>query len=211
MNPNVDEYLKNAKLWREEIAELRAIVLSSGLKEDWKWRAPCYTHAGANIAMIGAFKDNCVLSFFKGALLKDPQGLLEKPGANTQAARVIRFTDSKTIAKLAPTLKSYLRQAMEIEKAGLKVEKTSEPEPVPEELQTKFDERPDFEQAFFALTPGRQRAYLMFFAAAKQSTTRTSRIEKYTQQILDGKGMNDCTCGLSKKMPGCDGSHKVLG
>ncbi|MCA9235572.1 MAG: YdeI/OmpD-associated family protein [Planctomycetales bacterium] len=208
-NPQVDPYFNNAKRWRDELRALRAIVLACDLTEELKWRAPCYTHDGRNVAMIAAFKDYCGLSIFKGALLKDAQGVLVKPGENTQAARVAKFTDVREIAKLAPTLKAYLREAIDVERAGLKVEPHEARAPeLPEELLAKFAESAALKRAFDALTPGRQRAYLMHFSAAKQSTTRTSRIEKFIPQILAGKGMHDCTCGLTRKPPACDGSHK---
>ena len=143
--------------------------------------------------------------------MKDSEGVLEKPGENTRAARVIRFTSVEEIDELEPVLKAYIQEAIELEKAGLKVDfKEGAELPVPEELEMQFDEDPDFKAAFEALTPGRQRAYLLHFGAAKQAKTRASRVEAFKPRIFDGKGLNDCTCGLSKRMPGCDGSHKVL-
>ncbi len=207
--PEVDAFLKQSADWRDELTALRGIVLECGLTEAWKWRAPCYTVDDGNVVILGRLKDGCTLSFFKGALLKDPKHLLEKPGPNTQAARVMRFTDVSKIKKLTPTLKALIREAAALEKSGAKVETGNAPKlDTPDELQSRFDEDPAFHEAFEALTPGRQRAYLMHFAAAKQSATRASRIDKCTARILDGKGLNDCTCGLSKRMPACDGSHK---
>ncbi|WP_417375861.1 YdeI/OmpD-associated family protein [Gimesia maris] len=210
MNPDVEIYLNKARLWQEELVTLRTIVVDTPLTEEYKWRAPCYTFQKKNIVLIGAFKDNCVLSFFKGALLKDPLDILTKPGENTQAARVVRFTSLQEIIELEPVLKAYIEEAIEVEKAGLKVDVKKEAEPVPAEFQKKLDESPALQTAFAALTPGRQRAYLMHFSAAKQSQTRMNRVEKYIPQILAGKGIHDCTRGLSQKLPACDGSHKSI-
>ena len=191
-NPSVDGYIRKNKQWSQELEALRKIVLDCGLTEEVKWRVPCYTFEGHNIVFVGSFKDACTLSFVKGALLKDPKGILELPGPNTQSARLIKFTEAKQIVKMKSTLKAYIREAIEAEKAGLKVafKKIDEHE-TPEELQAKFDEDPTFEKAFRALTPGRQRAYLLHFCGAKQSKTRTARIEKHAQRIFDGKGLND--------------------
>ncbi|QGJ71065.1 Bacteriocin-protection, YdeI/OmpD-Associated family protein [Planctomycetales bacterium 10988] len=210
-NPQVDAYIENAKRWQEELKTLRTILLDTPLTEAFKWRIPCYTFQNSNLVNFTALKDSCTLSFFKGALLKDPKGILEKPGNHSQSFRVIRFTSVQEILKVEPFIKEYIHEAIEAEKAGLKIEidKSRELEP-PEELLATFKESPDLKEAFHALTPGRQRGYVLFFSSAKQSKTRQTRIEKYRQQILDGKGINDCTCGLSKKMPACDGSHKAL-
>jgi len=188
----VDGYIRKNKAWQKELQMLREIVLECGLVEAVKWRTPCYTFDEHNVAFIGAFKESCVLSFLKGALLKDAQALLEKPGANTQAARVIRLKDAEQIKALTPVLKAYVLEAIEIEKSGLKVEfkKTSD-FAFPEEFQKKLDEDAKFKAAFEALTPGRQRGYLLYFSGAKQSKTRESRVEKYRAKILDGKGMDD--------------------
>lgn len=210
-SPQVDAYVQNATTWQDELHELRSIVLECQLTEDFKWRAPCYTYQGKNVLMIGELKDSCTLSFFKGALLKDPQGILTKPGENTQAARVIRFTSVREIVELEAVLKSYIQEAIEVEKSGLKVDLEQGREfDLPEELQDKLDESPELKTAFEALTPGRQRAYVIFITGAKQSATRAARVEKYVERILAGKGINDCVCGLSQKMPSCDGSHKQL-
>ncbi len=210
-NPKVDEFFENVQQWQDELKKLRSIVLECGLVEELKWRQPCYTFKGKNLIILGGFKTNCIISFFKGALLNDSEGILEKPGENTQSARVIRFTDIQQIIEKEATLKAYIYEAIEVEKAGLKVDTSNQPAlDIPEELQQKMDAVSAFKTAFEGLTPGRQKAYIMFFAQAKQSKTRTARIEKFTPRILDGKGMNDCTCGLSKKMPGCDGSHRQL-
>ncbi len=211
MNPQVDEYISQAKKWQQEMEQLRTIVLSCGLTEELKWRAPCYTFQNHNIVMIAGFKEYCALSFFKGALLNDAHGLLVRPGENTQAGRMIRFTELQEIVEREPILKAYIDEAIEVEKAGLKVDYKKNTELVlPEELLKTFDENPAFKTAFEALTPGRQRAYVLYFSAAKQSKTRKSRVEQYLPRILDGKGFNDCTCGLSQKQPSCDGSHKSI-
>jgi uncharacterized protein YdeI (YjbR/CyaY-like superfamily) len=177
--------------WAAVLAQLRGIALNCGLTEELKWGHPVYTAQKSNIVMIGAFKDNCVLSFFKGALLADPNGLLALPGPNSQSARVIRFTGPSEIATLAPVLKAYIYEAIEVEKQGLKVAPKKNPEPVPAELQARLDENPALKAAFEALTPGRQRGYILYFSQPKQPQTRTARIDKCTPQILQGKGMHD--------------------
>jgi uncharacterized protein YdeI (YjbR/CyaY-like superfamily) len=191
-NPKVDWYFKKANRWQEEFKELRTIILDCNLTEETKWGHPCYMLDGKNIVLIHGFKEYCALLFFKGALLKDPKRLLIIQTENVQAARQIRFTNVREIAKLAPTLKAYIRQAIEVEKSGLKVplKKTTEFK-VPDEFQKKLDEIPALKKAFAALTPGRQRGYLLYFSAAKQSKTRESRIEKWMPQILKGKGLDD--------------------
>lgn len=192
MNPKVDFFFSKAEKWQEELEKLRTIVLDCELTEELKWGCPCYTLRKRNIVLIHAFKDYCALLFFKGALLKDPAGILVQQTENVQSARQIRFTSAREIKNLAPTLKAYIRQAIEVEEAGLEVpaRKTSE-FPVPEEFRTKLEENPRLKTAFEALTPGRQRAYLLHFAAPKQSQTRTSRVEKCMEQILQGKGLKD--------------------
>jgi uncharacterized protein YdeI (YjbR/CyaY-like superfamily) len=211
MNPKVDEYLNKARKWQAELEQLRTILLDCGLTEDFKWCNPCYTFQNSNVAIIAELKDCCMLSFFKGALLKDTEGILSKPGENSRAARVIRFTSVGEIEELEAVLKSCIAEAVEVEQAGLKVdfEKDRDLE-IPEEFQQKVDENPELKSAFEALTPGRQRAYLLYFSGAKQSRTRASRVEKHTERILAGKGINDCVCGLSRKKPSCDGSHKSV-
>lgn len=191
-NPKVDEYLNKAKKWKEESEKLREIVLSCNLTEDYKWMHPCYTLENKNIVIIHGFKEYCALLFHKGALLKDKQGILIQQTENVQAARQIRFTNLQQIVDMETILKEYILEAIEVEKAGLKVELKKNTEyAVPEEFQTKLDENPALKMAFEALTPGRQRAYLFYFSQPKQSKTRVSRVEKSTQQILDGKGLND--------------------
>ncbi|MBR2568706.1 MAG: YdeI family protein [Paenibacillus sp.] len=191
-NPKVDGFLRKAKKWKEEFEKLRAIVLDCGLTEDFKWMHPCYTFDNKNIVIIHGFKDYCALLFHKGALLQDPHGILIQQTENVQAARQIRFTHAQEIADIETILKNYILAAIEIEKAGLEVElkKTTE-YAIPEELQHKFNELAGLKSAFEALTPGRQRAYLLHFSQPKQSKTRVSRIEKCVPQILDGKGLND--------------------
>jgi uncharacterized protein YdeI (YjbR/CyaY-like superfamily) len=191
-NPNVDWYFAKAKKWQEEIEKLRTIVLDCQLTEELKWGCPCYTYQKSNIVLIHVFKDYCALLFFKGALLKDTDGILIQQTENVQAARQIRFTNIKEINKLQATIKAYIFEAIEVEKAGLKVvmKKTSEFK-VPEEFQNKLNENAALEKAFNALTPGRQRAYTLYFSSAKQSKTREARIEKSIPQILNGKGLDD--------------------
>jgi uncharacterized protein YdeI (YjbR/CyaY-like superfamily) len=214
MNKNnslVDAYMSKAKIWKEEMEALREMLLSCNLTEELKWGKPCYSFENKNLFIIQSFKTNCALGFFKGELINDEKGLLVKPGENTQSGRMIRFTHLKEIVKVKGTIKGYIKEAIEHEKKGTKTTINEKAELIfPEELQSVLDKNVKFKKAFESLTPGRQRAYNMFFSAPKQAQTRTTRIEKYKQQILNGKGINDCTCGLSKKMPYCDGSHKFL-
>ena len=196
MNPKVDFYFSKAKKWKKELEQLRTIVLDCGLTEELKWGVPCYTFQKSNIVLIHVFKEYCALLFFKGALLKDVNKLLIQQTENVQAARQIRFTTAnggiQEIVKMKAILKAYIHEAIEVEKAGLKVplKKTKEFS-IPEEFQKKLNKTPALKTAFKALTPGRQRGYLLYFSQPKQSKTRESRIEKYTQQILNGKGLND--------------------
>src|ERR1700730_2105702 len=192
MNPKVDFYFNKAKKWQEELEQLRTIVLDCGLTEELKWGVPCYTFEKRNIVLIHGFKEYCALLFVKGALLNDAKGILITQTENTQAARQIRFTNVREIVKMKPILKAYIYEAIEVEKAGLKVnfKKTTE-FIIPEEFQNKLDEIRALKTAFDALTPGRQRAYLLYFSAPKQSKTRESRVQKWMQQILNGKGLND--------------------
>jgi uncharacterized protein YdeI (YjbR/CyaY-like superfamily) len=192
MNPKVDFYFNKAKKWQKELEQLRTIALDCGLAEELKWGVPCYTYKKTNIVLIHAFKEYCAFLFFKGALLKDPKGILIRQTENVQAARQIRFTNLREIVKMETTLKAYIHEAIEVEKAGLKVElKKTKEFVMPEEFQHKLKEVPALKAAFKALTPGRQRAYLLYFSAPKQSKTRESRVEKSMQQILNGKGLND--------------------
>ncbi|MDX1913868.1 MAG: DUF1801 domain-containing protein [Saprospiraceae bacterium] len=205
MNPLIDAYLAEGcgrcplggtpdckvHKWPEALEHLRRIALDCGLTEALKWGVPCYTFEGNNIAIVSAFKEYCAISFFKGALLSDVHGILSKPGENTQAGRLVRFTDVGKIIELETVLKEYIFEAIEIEKAGLKVDFSQQKIPIPEEFNLKMTEMPDLKAAFFSLTPGRQKAYLLHFSAPKQSKTRMDRIEKCIGQILEGKGFHE--------------------
>ena len=191
-NPKVDAYLSKLTKWRDEIKKLRAIILGCDLTEELKWGKPCYTWQEGNVVIILGLKNHCALLLCKGALLNHASGILIKPGENTQAARQIRFTSLRQIVELETILKATIREAIAVEKAGLEVDYKKSTELIfPEELQKKLDGNPAFKAAFEALTPGRRRAYNMFFSAPKQSKTRESRIEKWTPHILKGRGMND--------------------
>jgi uncharacterized protein YdeI (YjbR/CyaY-like superfamily) len=191
-NPAVDAFSSKAKRWQKEIGKLRKIALDCGLTEELKWRAPCYTSGGKNVVIIQGFKEYCALMFFKGALLKDPEGILVRPGENTQAGRQIRFTSVREIVERGPSLRAYIHEAVEVEKAGLKVPSRRKTELVlPEEFQKRLDADPALKAAFDALTPGRRRAYNMYFSAAKQSRTREARVERCLQRILEGRGLSD--------------------
>lgn len=198
MNPKVDEFLGKVKKWSEELQQLRTILLDCGLEEGFKWKVPCYTYRNKNVVIIHGFKEYYALNFFKGALLQDTDNLLVQQTENSQSARQIRFTNRKEITELEEVLKTYIFQAIEIEKAGLKVplKKTTDFE-MPEELESAFEQDSSFKAAFQQLTPGRQKGYLLHFSGAKQSATRTSRIENYKARIMIGKGFHDCVCGLS--------------
>jgi uncharacterized protein YdeI (YjbR/CyaY-like superfamily) len=206
MNPKVDNYLITGCMrcplgdtpqckvndWQKELKALRMILLGCGLTEELKWGVPAYTYQKKNIILLSAFKESCVISFLNGVLLQDDQGILEKAGEHTQAGRIIRFSDEKKIASLEPTLRAYIFEAIEVEKAGMKIKlKTIAEHTMPEELQKKLDELPAFKTAFNALTPGRQRGYLLYFSQPKQSKTREWRIEKCMKDILLGKGIHD--------------------
>jgi len=192
MNPKVEFFFNNAEKWQEEYEKLRMIVLDCGLTEELKWGCPCYTFQKGNIVLIHGFKEYCALLFFKGSLLHDANGILIQQTENVQAGRQIRFTNLREIVELEPILKAYVYEAIEMEKAGLEVSfKKHADYTIPEELQQKFDEIPLLKKAFEALTPGRQRGYMLHFSAPKQSKTRESRIEKCIEQILNGKGLDD--------------------
>ena len=185
------------------------IVLNCDLQETLKWRVPCYTYRGKNVALVSALKGYCALSFPKGALLKDKKKILVMPGENSRAARLIKFTDVSEISNCESDLKRYIQEAKDLEDAGAQVDFSANRElEFPSELQAKFAADKKFEKAFLKLTVGRQRAYVLHFSGAKQSQTRAQRIENYVQRIMDGKGFHDCVCGLSQRMPRCDGSHK---
>jgi uncharacterized protein YdeI (YjbR/CyaY-like superfamily) len=192
MNPKVDFYFIKEKKWQEELEKLRTIILDCQLTEELKWGVPCYTFQKSNVVLIHVFKEYCAILFVKGALLNDAKGILITQTENVQAARQIRFTNVREIVEMEPILKAYIYEAIEVEKAGLKVNYKKATEfSIPDEFQNKLDENPALETAFYALTPGRQRAYLLYFSAPKQSKTRESRVEKCVQQILIGKGLND--------------------
>ena len=191
-NPKVDWYFNKERKWQEEVKQLRTIVLSNGLTEELKWGHPCYTLDKNNVVLIHDFKEYCALLFHKGALMKDPKDILIQQTENVQSARQIRFTSLKEIIKLKTTIKAYIKEAIAIEKTGLKVEmkKTSEYK-MSEEFKNELNENSELKTAFEALTPGRQRGYLLYFSAPKQSKTRESRVKKYIKQIIDGKGLTD--------------------
>ena len=205
MNPKVDAYFVDGcgrcelggtpeckvNNWQDVMKELRLMILDCGLTEEVKWGVPCYTFQNGNVFTMGALKDHCSIGFFKGALINDVHNILEKPGKNTHAARLIKFTSVDQIVEIEHKLRAYIQEAIEIEKAGLKVPKKKNLEPIPEELQHKLDNDPIFKEAFDALTPGRQRGYILHFSGAKQAKTRISRIEKCTPKIMEGKGLHD--------------------
>lgn len=192
MNPKVDWFFNKETKWQEAYAELRTLALDCGLTEELKWGCPCYTFQGSNVVLIHGFNDYCALLFMKGALLKDPESILVQQTENVQSSRQIRFTRVGDIVNNESVIKAYIKEAIDIEKAGLKVEfkKTTEFK-MPEEFKIVLEDMPELKTAFNALTPGRQRGYLLYFSSAKQSKTRESRIEKYIPQILNGKGMDD--------------------
>jgi len=210
-NPLVDEYFKTHTNWLDIKIKLRKILLTSELTEEYKWKQPCYSFDNKNLFIIGGFKDYCALSFFKGVLLNDPKKILIQQGQNTQSARILKFTTTKQVDDLEKQIKVWINESIELSKQGIKAEfKKPDELEIPIELQVIFDQEPEFKEAFFKLTPGRQRGYILFFTGAKQSKTVTARIEKNIDRILDGYGFHDCTCGLTKKKPNCDGSHKQL-
>jgi len=192
MNPKVDFFFEKDSKWQKEYKKLRKIILDCGLNEELKWGQPCYTHENGNIVLVHGFKDYCAMLFFKGALLNDPNDILIQQTKNVQSARQIRFTNVQEIGKMEKTLKAYVYEAIEVERAGLKVKlkKTSDYE-IPAEFQTRLKKKPALKKAFDALTPGRQRQYIYYFSQPKQSKTRESRVEKYAQKILNGKGLED--------------------
>ena len=192
MNPKVDWYFDKNEKWQKEIRKLRMIILDCGLTEKLKWGCPCYTYENSNIVLIHVFKEYCAVLFFKGALLQDANGILIQQTKNVQSARQIRFTNAQEIVEREAILKAYIYEAIEVEKAGLKVAlKKTKDFIIPEEFQKKLDKIPALKTAFEALTPGRQRAYIFYFSQAKQSKTREARVEKYMKQILNGKGLED--------------------
>jgi uncharacterized protein YdeI (YjbR/CyaY-like superfamily) len=208
-DPNVDEFILSADHWSAEMACLRRILLDCLLIETFKWRTPVYMVGTKNIIAIGSLKGHCALSFFNGALLQDEDNLLIKPGEHTQSGRWMKFSSVEEILDKEDFIKAYVYESIEVEKLGLKMEKPQEI-PYPEELTAIFEKNPAVKMAFEKLTPGRQRAYLMHFSDGKQSATRTARIEKNEKYILRGIGITDCVCGLTKRKPSCDGSHKAI-
>jgi uncharacterized protein YdeI (YjbR/CyaY-like superfamily) len=208
-DPNVDEFMQSADQWSQEMAYLRRILLDCLLIEAYKWKTPVYMVGSKNILAISSLKEHCALNFFNGALLQDEDGLLIKPGEHTQLGRWMKFNSVEQIQQQEDLIKAYILEAIEVDKLGLKLEKPAEI-PYPEELVAIFAAKPAMKAAFEKLTPGRKRAYLRFFSDGKQSETRTLRIEKNEKYILKGIGITDCICGLTKRKPSCDGSHRVI-
>ncbi|MDF0692626.1 DUF1801 domain-containing protein [Aquirufa ecclesiirivi] len=209
MSPKVDAFLVKLDKWQAELSLLRSLLLEMGLEEDLKWSSPCYSHEKSNLVILQGFKEYFAIMFFKGVLLTDTGKIFSKPGENTQSSRQIRFTHLEDILSKETLIKAYIQEAIEVEKSGAKVTlKKMEEYVVPDEFQNAMEEDDALKTAFARLTPGRQRMYLMHFAEAKQEATRIARIEKNKNRILMGKGLGDCICGLSQKMPSCDGSHK---
>ncbi len=209
MSISVDSYIANASPWQKELAKLRTIILTCPLQETIKWNAPCYTKDQQIVLNLGALKNHCVIGFFKGVYLKDKHKLLRKPGPNTQESRVLRFTSLEEIEKYKPVILSYIQEALDLPEAPSLIKEKPKLVLV-EELVDLINQDPPFKSAFEALTAGRQRGYNIYFAGAKQAKTRVARIEKNRGKIMLGYGLHDCTCGLSKRMPTCDGSHKTL-
>jgi uncharacterized protein YdeI (YjbR/CyaY-like superfamily) len=208
MDEQVTRFLETQERWQPELYLLRGLILECGLLETYKWKQPCYTYLNKNVVIIGGYKDFCIMAFMKGALLGDSEGILSLPGENTNAGRVFRCTSVGEIMQYREVLKTYIFEAIEVERLGLQIPSKSVSDYiVPPELTQKMDTNTDFKIAFEGLTPSRKKAYLMHFGEAKQSSTRTSRIENCSPRILMGKGLQDCICGLSKRMPRCDGSH----
>ena len=210
-DPIIDAYFQQLKNWKEELAVLRTMILACGLTEVCKWKHPCYTWQDKNILMLGDFKQHCSIMFFNGAELSDPNALLDKGGEHTQLGRIFKFTSLSAIKKQKKAIECFIKEAIQLQKENKPTVKKAVPTiPHPPELKTAFKQQPTFQKAFEKLTPGRQRDYLILFTGLASSETRLARIERNKQRILDGYGRNDCTCGLSKRMPQCDGSHKDL-
>ena len=211
MKQDLEQFFEQLKFGKDILLLLRKTLLSTSLTEEYKWKQPCYTLNGKNVIILAGLKDHVIISFFKGALLSNENAILQKAGENSQAARIIRLYTLDEAKSHLTFIKASIKAAIEIEKKGVKVEKDESAEiEIPVELQEVFKKDTNYKKAFFKLTPGRQRAYLIFFTGAKQSETRYSRIEKFRKRILDGYGFNDCVCGLSQRKPSCDGSHKVI-
>lgn len=211
MHPKVDQFIEN-QTDPKLLENLRALLLSMGLEEYFKWKQPVYGLHGKNLFLLAVFKDYAALSFFNGALLPDEEHLLVQPGPNSQSVRYLKFEELDDFIRLKPTVERYIDTAIALFKQGVKIVPTQEKPGAswPEELVAKMEELPEFKSAFEKLTPGRQRGYTLFISGAKQSTTRMARVEKYIPRILNGFGLHDCVCGYSKRMPTCDGSHKKL-
>lgn len=211
MKQEITTFFEGLEKWREELLLLREIVLQSELEETIKWKTPCYTDNDKNIVILQNFKNFFALGFFKGSLHSDPQSKLISPGKNTQSGKYLKFENREELVENKELILSYIKEAIEIERAGKKISYTTAKElKIPEELANMFTADPLFESAFNTLTPGRQKGYILHFSQAKQSTTRSNRINQYKERIMNGKGLHDCVCGLSKRMPNCDGSHKQL-
>lgn len=209
MTSDLDQFFERQTLWKEEMKALRSIVNACHLEECFKWKQACYTFQQQNVLIISAFKNYCALNFFKGVLLADEAKLLIAPGENSQSGRQLRFTNLQEIITQETLIKNYIFEAIEVERAGLNVPlKKVEDYQKPQELIQYLEKNSTFKLAFEKLSPGRQKAYILHFSNAKQSQTKIDRIEKYQSRILQGKGIDDCVCGLSKRMPKCDGSHK---
>ncbi len=210
-DPLVDSYFHQLKSWKEELATLRKIVLACGLTEVCKWKHPCYTWQDKNVLMLGDFKQHCAIMLFNGAALQDPNSLLHKGGEHTQSSRMFKFTSLAEIKKHKKNIEVFIKEAIQVQEENkLPSKKLAPTIPYPPELKIIFKKQPAFQKAFEKLTPGRQRDYLILFTGSANSETRLARIERNIQRIKDGYGRNDCTCGLSKRMPQCDGSHKHL-
>ncbi|MDT8886171.1 YdeI/OmpD-associated family protein [Aquirufa sp. LEPPI-3A] len=208
-DPNVDEFLQSADQWSQEMTYLRRILLDCLLIETYKWQTPVYMFGTKNLIAISGLKEHCALNFFNGALIRDEEGILIKPGEHTQLGRWMKFGSVQEIIAKEDLIKAYVFEAMEAQRLGITLEKPAEI-PHPEELTAILDKKPALKAAFEKLTPGRQRAYLRFFTDSKQSATRTYRIEKNEKYILKGIGLTDCICGLTKRKPSCDGSHRAI-
>lgn len=208
MSADVEAWFATERPSRAMLRALRRILLELGLSEALKWRHPCYMVEGRNVAILGIRKVGCVLTFFKGALLDDPDGHLLLVGPNTRGGRLLHLTSVRQVRERVPMIRGLLDQAITLERAGRQVERDPVIEPVPAELSQRFDEDPELKTAFEALTPGRQRGYLLHFNAAKQAATRATRIERERFRIIAGKGLHDCACGRSARMPRCDGTHR---
>lgn len=207
---SLDDHFQSLTRWRAELNELRQIVLSCGLSEVRKWRQPCYMDAERNVLILGSMKRHCVVSFLKGSLLNDPEGHLVQPGERSQSVRYLPFTSLEAVKAGEAALKALIEQAVQLERAGQRVERRSTEEPLTPELSVALEEDSAFNEAFWSLTPGRRRAYNIHISQAKQTSTRAKRVAQHRARILEGKGLNDCVCGRTKRPPRCDGSHREL-